>query len=160
MKLSLPLSRSLSLSFALFRSLTHTHIRTHRNPHTANLPSNAWFCINCLLTKSLWWLAQLAETDSRAANGINEWCSASWLTNLPRNNVFLAGPLRPCVMDGLTGAGSISQAGFPCMFAADSTGRAPTSVTNLAVINHQCGAFSPHTNSQYLHLAQITFTLL
>lgn len=74
-------------------------------------------------------LIPFGELHRREANTINEWWSASWLTNLPLNNVFLKGPLGPRLMDGPTEARSISQAGFPSMSAADSTGRASTSVT-------------------------------
>lgn len=45
--------------------------------------------------------------------------------------MFLTGPLRPRVMDGLTEARSISQPGFPSVSAADSTRREPTTVTEL-----------------------------
>lgn len=125
--------------------------------------------LDVLPTNPIWWSAHfmtrsLAETDRREANTINEWWSASWLTNLPLNNVFLTGPLGPRLMDGLTEAGSISQAGFPSMSAADSTGELPPLSRGLAVINHQREAFSPHTaartNSQYVRLAQITSQLL
>lgn len=86
------------------------------------------------------------------------------LTNLPLNNVFLTGPLGPHLMDGLTEAGSISQRGFPSTPAAEAAAELPPLSRGLAVINHQCGAFSPQTaartNSQYARLDQITSPLV
>lgn len=57
----------------------------------------------------------LTETDRRGAPAVplNE-RGERHLVNLPLNNVFLTGPLGPRLMDGLTEAGSISQAGLPC----------------------------------------------
>lgn len=73
------------------------------------------------------WLQR--QTGEELIPLMNGGALASWLTNLPLNNVFLRGALGPRLMDGLTEAGSISQTGFPSMSAAESTGRAPTSVT-------------------------------
>ncbi len=107
---------------------------------------------------------RLAETDRRAANTINDWWSASWLTNLPLNNVFLTGPLGPRLMDGLTEAGQLARLGSPPCRLQTAPGELPPLSRGLAVINHQRGASSPHTaartNSQYVRLAQITSPLL
>jgi len=104
-----------------------TSVETHNKPiHTLGYGSAAYLfdSVTAHVTTR-----RRAETDDRRVNSIHVWWSSSWLTYLPLNNVCLTGPLGPRVMDGLTGAGSISQAGFPSVSAADSTGRAPTSVT-------------------------------
>lgn len=89
---------------------------------------------------------------------ISSWRSASWLTYL-WIMCFLRGHSGHVWWMALQKPGQLASLGFPLCRLQTAPGESPPLSRSLGVINHQCGAFSPHTavptNSQYMPLAQL-----